>query len=395
MQSPRRIAGYAGILGIVGLTAAIGSGPVLVGAADHLDAPTAKHDARIDITDLYAFKSGSGTTLVLNVNPLTSPANSKMARFSTSAIYEFKVDTSGDAVADIAYRIRFNRTRTAADGAVFQDFVVRRATGAAARVNEWSGAVIAIGGTTGYHRSARVYPTIGGGKAFAGVRDDPFFFDLPGFVQFKGELLKGNTTLGSPGGGAGSLLGGFTGNDTFAGTNVSSIALWVPDRFLGGTGRNIGIWGTTSYASSTGYVQVDRMGRPAINTVFNGLHVPTSSTLNNAEKEAFNRLSPRHDRAVAKDNVEAVLNAIGGVLTANGATAYTPTQVNGIANTLLPDVLTFKVGNSAGFLNGRKLADDVINAEFGLLTNGAVTSDGVNANDKAFSGSFPYLAAAH
>ncbi|HEY7969591.1 MAG TPA: DUF4331 family protein [Candidatus Limnocylindrales bacterium] len=395
MHTARRTAGIAGVLGIVGVVAAIGAAPLDVGAADHLDAPTAKHDARIDITDLYAFKSGHGTTLILNVNPLTSPANSKTARFSTSALYEIKVDTNGDAVADIAYRIRFSHTRAAADGAVVQSYSIRRATGAAARANAWSGRLIGTGSTTAYHRSPRVFGTTIGGKSFAGVRDDPFFFDLPGFIQFKGELLKGNTTLGSPGGGAGSLLGGFTGTDTFAGTNVSSIALWVPDRFLGGTGRHIGIWATTSYASSTGDVQVDRMGRPAINTVFNGLHVPTASTLNNAEKEAFNRLSPRSDRAVATDNVEAVLNAIGGVLTANGATAYTPAQVDAIAKTLLPDVLTFQVGNAGGFLNGRKLGDDVINAEFGLLTNGAVSSDGVDANDSAFSGHFPYLAEAH
>jgi uncharacterized protein DUF4331 len=395
MHAPRRTAGVAGVLGIVGIVATIGSAPMGVGAADHLDAPTAKHDARIDITDLYAFKSGAGTTLVLNVNPLTTPANSKTARFSTSALYEFKVDITGDAVADIAYRIRFNQTRLASDGTVFQTYRIRRATGAAARANEWSGTLIGIGGTTGYHRSPRVSPTTIGGRAFAGVRDDPFFFDLPGFVQFKGELLMGNTTLGAPGGGAGTLLGGFTGTDTFAGTNVSSIALWIPDRYLGGTGRHIGVWATTSYASSTGWVQVDRMGRPAINTVFNGLHVPTTSTLNNAEKEAFNRLSPRSDRAVATDNVEAVLNAIGGVLTANGATPYTPAEVSGIAKILLPDVLTFQVGNAGGFLNGRKLGDDVINAEFGLLTNGAVSSDGVDANDSAFSGAFPYLAAAH
>ena len=52
-------------------------------------------------------------------------------------------------------------------------------------------------------------------------------------------------------------------------------------------------------------------------------------------------------------------------------------------------MLTFKVGNTAGFLNGRKLGDDVINTEFGLLTNGAVSSDGVDANDSAFSGHVP------
>jgi hypothetical protein len=47
--------------------------------------------------------------------------------------------------------------------------------------------------------------------------------------------------------------------------------------------------------------------------------------------------------------------------------------------------------SSAGFPNGRRLADDVIDIELGLVTNGAVTSDCV-ANDSAFTNSFPYLA---
>jgi hypothetical protein len=395
MPSTRRFAGYAGVLAVAGIVSAIGAGPLLVGAADHLDAPTAKHSPRLDITDLYAFKSGAGTTLVMNVNPLTTPANSRTARFSTSALYEFKVDLNGDAVADVAYRIKFSNTRLVAGGAVIQSYTIRRATGAAARVTAWTGATIGSGSTTAYGRGSRVATLRGGTRAFAGVRDDPFFFDLVGFVQFKNQLLMGNTTLGSPGSGAGNLLGGFTGTDTFAGTNVSSIALWVPNAALGGAGRHIGVWSTTSAKTRTGYDQVDRMGRPAINTVFNGLHAPVSSTLNNAEKEAFNRINPSSDRAVATDNVVAVLDTIGAVLTANGATAYTAAQVNGIARILLPDVLTFQVGNSAGFLNGRKLGDDVINAEFSLLTNGAVTSDGVNANDRGFASSFPYLAAPH
>jgi hypothetical protein len=389
MRSPRRIAGYAGVLGIVGVISAVGAGPLLVGAADHLDAPTAKSNHQIDITDLYAFKSGAGTTLIMNVNPLTTPADSKTARFSTSALYEFKVDVSGDGVADISYRVKFGATRFASDGAVVQNYAVRRATGDSARRNEWTGVNYGGGGTTAYKRTINRVTTLTGGiRGFAGVRDDPFFFDLAGFTTFKTELLKGTTDVPT-------LLGDFTGTDTFAGTNVSSIALWVPDRYLGGTGRHIGVWATTSLATSTGYVQVDRMGRPAINTVFNGLHVPLSSTLNNAEKEAFNRLSPRNDRAVATDNVEAVLGAIGNVLDENDLPAYTPTQISGIAKVLLPDTLTFQVGNAAGFLNGRKLADDVIDAEFGLLTNGNISSDGVDANDKAFTGVFPYLAAAH
>ena len=56
-----------------------------------------------------------------------------------------------------------------------------------------------------------------------------------------------------------------------------------------------------------------------------------------------------------KDTTVAVLNAFAAVVTNAGAPAYTPTQINGIANILLPDTLTIQLGNHAGFLNGRKL----------------------------------------
>ncbi len=97
---------------------------------------------------------------------------------------------------------------------------------------------------------------------------------------------------------SGVLLGGFTGTDTFAGTNVSSIAIEVPNARLGGTGQTVGVWGTVLYKQNGIYHQVERMGRPAINTVFNNT---------NAEKEAANRLRPSDDRAFDKDNVIATL----------------------------------------------------------------------------------------
>ncbi|MGZ4280572.1 MAG: DUF4331 family protein [Gaiellaceae bacterium] len=53
-------------------------------------------------------------------------------------------------------------------------------------------------------------------------------------------------------------------------------------------------------------------------------------------------------------------------------------------------MLTFDTSSSAGFLNGRKLTDDVIDAELGLITNGAVPGDCV-ANDSTFLSGFPYL----
>lgn len=380
MTPYRRAASSVGLLALAGLVATLGAGSLLVSAADHLDAPTTKSNPRIDITDLYAFKSAGGTTLILNVNPLTSPADSRTARFSTNAIYQFNIDRNGNAFADLAYRVRFSNTHALANGSIVQDYTIKRSTGASARTNDWIGVVVARGQTTTYRRSTlRIAHISGGGKAFAGSRDDPFFFDLPGFVEFKHQLLAGSTDLGV-------LLGGFTAIDTFAGTNVSSIAIEVPNVRLGGTGHTVGVWATVLDRTSGIYHQVERMGRPAINTVFNNTA---------AEKEAANRLRPSDDRAFDRANVVATLDAIDNVLVTNTAPHYTASQISGIANILTPDTLTVQLGNSAGFLNGRRLTDDVINAEFSLLTDGNVTSDGVNANDSPFRTTFPYLAGPH
>ncbi len=397
MRLHNKVIGAAGALAMAGAIAAIGAGPMLVGAADHLDSPLVKIDSRVDITDLYAFRSSpTGTAIVLNVNPLTSPAGSKAARFNANALYEIKVDTNGDAKADIAYRIKFGQPHFYSDGSNSQSYTVKRATGAASRRTEWSGTTISIGRTTRYGGTIQTSHIAGGGNAFAGPRDDPFFFDLVGFKHLKSRILAGAQDLGTVNDttncaladddAAAKLLSCFTGTDTFAGTNVSSIVLTIPDSKLGGKGKTVGLWATTSVATRSGWQRIDRMGRPAINTVFN---------ITDAEKDLQNLLNPADDRGTMKDTTLAVLNAFNAVVAHAGAPTYTAGQINGIANTLLPDTLTIKLGDSAGFLNGRKPSDDVINAEFGLVTNGAVTSDGVDANDSTFLNHFPFLAAPH
>ena len=378
----------ASVLAFAGLTLAVGASPLLVSGADHLDAPAAKADHRIDITDVYAFKATSSTTaLTINVDGLLTPTDSRTATFRAKALYELKVDTNLDGRADIAYRVRFGSPTTNANGTKSQSYIVRRAQGSSAAKNQWSGAILARGTTTPYGSAARSTSLWGGGQAFAGPRDDPFFFDLAGFIPFKQELLEGSTNVGG-------LLDSFTGTDTFAGTNVLSIVLRVPNADIGGTGRTVGVWAATSIPSGDTWVQKDRMGRPAINTVFNGLSA-TNTAANDSEKNAFNFAQPSTDRATTKDNVVAVFSVIDNVLETNGLPSYSAAQIDGLANVLLPDTLTVKLGDGAGFLNGRGLADDVIDAEFGLLTNGNITSDGVDGNDKSFSSSFPYLAGPH
>src|ERR1700693_2575104 len=99
-------------------------------------------DARLDFTDLYVFpKPGEAgkSILVMNVHPsaVVNPAGSTTREpFAPEALYEFKIDTDGDAVADIAYRVRFS---SAADGS--QTATVRRVEGAQAAETGDSGEV--------------------------------------------------------------------------------------------------------------------------------------------------------------------------------------------------------------------------------------------------------------
>src|SRR4051794_10640908 len=179
-------ASRAGVAIVAGMALAIAATPLAASAADHLDAPAAKADHRVDITDVYAFRSGASmTTLVLNVDGLMTPGDSKKAAFRKNALYELKLDRNLDGRADLAYRVRFSAPTRNADGTVTQTYVVRRMAGAGAISNTWTGNVVAVGRTTPYKHSVRTARVDGGGQAFAGSRDDPFFFDLPGFVNFK------------------------------------------------------------------------------------------------------------------------------------------------------------------------------------------------------------------
>ncbi|MCI0602007.1 DUF4331 domain-containing protein, partial [bacterium] len=136
------------------------------------------------------------------------------------------------------------------------------------------------------------------------------------------------------------------------------------------------------FASRHNNAQIDRMGRPAINTVF----IPANPFEPNeaSQKNAFNAGKPRRDQRDFRGEVVDTLQIFYG----------NDPVVNILAGILLPDILTVDTSSTSGFLNGRKLADDVIDIELGIVTNSAVTSDCV-ANDSTFSNTFPYLQAAN
>ena len=387
MQRPSLRSGS--LLAAAALTLALGGAPLLTAGADHLDAPAiggltngagefaphSEHGDR-DINDVYVFEgsNASRTVLAMTTNPATNFFGDD---FGTNVRYAINVDRNGDAVQDLAYVWRFG----APNGSGAQAYTVTRYTGANSRSLN-AGVQIATGSTGG----SGIGTAKDGAKVFAGLRSDPFFFDLTGFI---GTVFGvGSDNL--------EVLDGDA-SDFFATLNTNALVIEVPDAALGAT--NVGVWGATTWWNGSTWKKADQMGRPAINTVFNnGLVDPNSGQT----KNRFNKTAPSQQRTaydgLFRDNIIATLtniNAVLGTDDAFGCTDYDAGTAGAIADILLPDLLTYDVTTAAaGPLNGRALADDVIDIELGLTTNGCVTSDGVGAHDDYLS-TFPYLGVPH
>lgn len=380
MQRPSLRSGA--LLAAAALTLAVGGAPLLVSGADHLDAPAlgglsnmsgdfaphSEHGDR-DINDVYVFqgRNSSRTVLAMTTNPAI---NLFGGSFGTNVRYVINVDRNGNNLVDLAYVFTFGD----AVGDNGQPYTVTRYSGFNATSFK-AGTEVGSGWTGG----TGIGTAKGGAKVFAGVRSDPFFFDLTGFV---GTVF-----------GLGSDNLGDNPTDFFAGLNTNAIVLEVPDDALGAT--NIGVWGTTWYWSGGSWNKADQVGRPAINTVFNNALVDPSS---GQTKNRFNTTNPDKHRTaydgLFRNNVIATLTNINAAL-GTGCDDYDATTAGAIADILLPDVITYDTSTAAaGPLNGRALSDDVIDIELGLTTNGCVGSDGVGAHGDYLS-SFPYLGVPH
>src|SRR6202167_3931822 len=307
-------------------------------------------DARLDFTDLYAFpKPGdaSKSILIMNAHPsvgVNPPGPTIAMAFAPEAIYEIKIDTNGDAVADIAYRVRFSLDP---DGT--QTASVRRVEGAQAAGTGDDGQAIIEGAPVSTGSDARVTEA-GGYRFFAGWRSDPFFFDVEGALN--------------------NLQ--FTGADYFADKDVCCIVLEVPNSVL--SSKKIGLWARTLDGTSGKWVQADRGARPNQTPFLAG-----------EQNAAYLAGEPSDDARFVPVFAHA-LEHTGG---------YTPAEATRVAGTLLPDVLKYDPTRSASYPdNGRALTDDVVDFFLGLLTNGKVTRDNVGPH-KDLLAAFPYVGPPH
>ncbi len=307
-------------------------------------------DARLDLTDLYAFpKPGEAdkSILIMNVHPsaVVDPPGPTIAEpFSPEALYELRIDTDGDAVSDITYRVRFSSSE---DGS--QTATLHRLEGAQAAGAGDGGQVIVEAAPVSTGRDARVTEA-GEFRFFAGWRSDPFFFDTEGILN--------------------NLQ--FTGSDFFADKNVCGIVLEVPNSDLGAT--RVNLWACTLIGTAGDWVQVDRGALPA-QAVF----------LVGTERDAYMAGEPADD--------DRFVSVFAHSLEHTGR--YAPEEAKRAARTLLPDVMPYDPTRPASFpSNGRTLTDDVGDAFVAVFSNGKVTGDKVGPHSDLIP-EFPYLGPPH
>ena len=435
------------------LVAAAIAVPLSIGSS-HREAPNISLDPTADNTDVYAFtaKDAPGAlTVVANWIPGEVPANGpNFFRFDDRARYYVHLDNTGDGRQDVSYRFEFD-SRVNPDS-YLQAFPGVESIGDSRLYQRQTYDVIREthrNGKTRERRIARNLPVApsyagpktfpdygkvaggavrslpGGGKVFAGQRDDPFFVDLG--AVFDAANIRELT--GNKGGG----------KDDLSGMSTHSIVLQVPEAKVTKNGRRVssadagnavvGIWSTTErrrlevtradFDSNKGskgkWVQVSRLGNPLVNEVV----IPAG------DKDKFNRTRPHNDAAnygkyVVEPELAKILNALFDI----GAPETDRTDIVQALLQGLPDlnqqtrnpvpVDTLKLnlgvppaetenrfgvlaGDIAGFPNGRRLGDDVVDIELqvvaGFLKGNMVPlGDGVDRNDKAFLPVFPYLA---
>ena len=214
--------GLAGTLLAAALATAMA--PVGARAADHREAPGSAGDPAADLADVYAWHDAASNrlTVVLTYDGLAAPVPGSAGTFDADVLYAVNIDNTGDFVADRIVSVRFAE---APRGRLGMDKKGRSAERWVMIIDNLPGSNPSV--TVPVERSVNLP---GGLRAFAGLRDDPFFFDLQGF----------QTTLQT-----GTLAFDAT-RDSFAGMNASAIVLEMNLATALDGGSALNLWATTA-----------------------------------------------------------------------------------------------------------------------------------------------------
>jgi len=461
------------------LCAALGYNSVPSRGASHSDAPLIKQDPQANITDVYAFLSPGGFNVVVHVRPFSEPGDGPhYDRFADDALYSIHITDPTSGETSIRYNFEFsdvnpktppdllnqftllsygrgssigpilniddptrNYTQTYTVEQVgvskFGDFTTAPPNVGVRTTPEYndqnplsSSFGFAVSGATNFsdldvYTQQAIGDLPGGGKVFAGPREDGFYADIPGiFDLLDGRILDND---GDPADGLGQDGGGV---DGFKGFNVLAYAIQIPVEKLNSVPGfpTVGVYASVSRRKITQlrakgdpmtsgpWVQVNRMGNPVFNEAFVALK----------DKDNYNRTSPTEDAAKFATYAEnPELAFLINQVFFGGSETVPESGRSDLVSIFIPDVLRVNTstgpvplagqsgfnrlsifggdttdGIPSGFPNGRRFGDDVIDIALTALAGlggklPIVIGDNVNANDQVFHQVFPYSATPH
>lgn len=356
-------------------------------ASDHTDGPLVAFDRGSDICDAYFFldpNDNAKAVLAFDTQGFIVPAeNVNYGLFDSSLRYRFQIENTGDARGDAFIDVTFTTRNpttlqqtasiTLPSGSTFTALTTPPSATAASPPEMIVSSL----------------PTAGI-SFFAGLVDDPFFFDLPAELLYRKSRIDGSPDP--------AVFN--RGRDTFAGYNTLMIALEVPVALLrGSAGNDIGLSVMTQRTKKTvrnadgtltskgTFVNVDRMGIPLVNTIF----IPPS------RRDEYNAATTQDD---ANQRFVPDINATLAALHTDDESAAAFRALFALHGDILRlDTSVPNTGRDGGmnpeaaFPNGRRPADDVVDVIVTLINNRVGLGDNVPPlADRFYQDNFPFFA---
>ena len=394
-----------------------------IDAADHGDAPYNSSDQAIDGADAYAFLDPTDNSRVIlaltSRGFIAAGENNNFGQFDPAVRYRFEIEVNGDPRPDRFIDVTFSR-RMVTPGQPQQVATVTLMDGTTFTANTTPPSVC-IAGSANCPPAAVITDGPGGVRFFAGMRDDTFNFDIPGFAAASAALRACVAAANPPDATCvNTALANFQrGRDSFAGYNIMNIVLSIPKALFTAAGatNEIGLNGVLQRRSpqlfmaspdqvkpganypAVGFgrwVQLDRNGIPAVNAVL----IPFG------RKDEFNAATTMDDAAGRfAGDIVASLTALGtnatniGILAGVAVTRGDQLHLNlNTANTTLGfGEEIYSTANYAGFPNGRRPGDDVVDTLLFFIANqpaGGIT-DNANVNEVPIPNAFPFFPPPH
>lgn len=393
-------------LGLLGLGLALISGVSAwsIKASDHDDGEVDTKGRNRNLTDLYVFREQDqnpyadedNVVLVMNTNPRSLPRQQYF--FSNDARYEFKITRVDDNNAtptgqpDVTLTFEFDQAPNSTAQAIKVTVTRDGET-----ITDDDGETTPLVDDPEVNEVSLGDSTM---KVFAGLREDPFFFDVEQYFKVRAGALGFGPQVG--------FRDPDKAIDFAYEYNVNAIVVQIPRKFLQGSSSatTFDVWQTISVPAGGGkFQQFERFGRPAINE---GL-VVTNDFLN-----ALNSVGPDFE-AAALTGQEPAASTAGPIVAEAKRTLVAfgndDARANALLGAFLPDVMRIDTTQPSGYGNamnanlspitGRKLTDDVIDITLQVVTNNPAATDNVSyegtpgnpaqGHDPLMS-NFPYLA---